>query len=84
MRNATRETDMKRIALAALCFAAPAAFADGQNEELIDEYEIRLSEMEVIEVTAEKSPVAIDDELDPDIEAILERAEALEEDAAEE
>ena len=75
---------MKQIAIAAMCVAASAAFADGQNDGMIDELEVRLADMEVIDVTAEKSPVGSDDELDADIEAILEQAEALEEDAAEE
>ena len=55
---------------------------DDQSEELIDETVIRLADMEVIDVTSEKKPIESEDELDADIEAILEAAEALEEDGA--
>ncbi len=75
---------MKRVLFATLCLAASAVYADGQDGEMIDELEVRLSEIEVIDVMVEKSPVASDDELDADIEAILEQTEALEKDDAEE
>ena len=75
---------MKRLALATLCLAATAVYADDQGEEIIDELEVRLAEMEVIDVTSEKRPVESDEELDADIEAILEGAEALEDDEGEE
>ena len=73
---------MKPIALATLCLAATAVYADDQSEELIDETVIRLADMEVIDVTSEKKPIESEEELDVDIEAILEEAEALEKDDA--
>ena len=73
---------MKRMVLATLCLAATAVYADDEGEEIIDETVIRLSEMEVINVTSEKKPVASEETLDADIEAILDEAEALEEDEA--
>ena len=75
---------MIRIALATLCLAATAVYANGQSEELIDETAIRLADMEVIDVTSEKKPIEGDEELDADIEAILDEAESLEEDEADE
>ena len=66
-----------------MCLAATAVYADDQSDELIDETVIRLADMEVIDVTSEKRPVESDEELDADIEAILEGAEALEEDEGE-
>ena len=61
-----------------LFIAASAASADTESEGVIDELEVRLSEIEVIDVTTEKQPVDTGDELDADIEDILENLEALE------
>ena len=76
---------MKRLATLAVCLLGGIAFADDANdEEIIDELEVRLSEIEVIDVTSEKSPGADDQDVDAEIEAILDEAEALEsEDTAE-
>ena len=71
---------MKRLVLATLCLAATVVYADGQSEEVIDELEIRLSEMEVIDVTAEKQPAESQDPVDEDIEALLDELDAIEDD----
>ncbi len=73
---------MKRLIIAAMCLAGGLALAqedDGQqNEGLIEEMQIRLSEMELINVTAEKTPVESSEDIDSEIESILVDAEALE------
>ena len=76
---------MKQLAIVALCLGSGIALAENaDDEELIDELEVRLSEIEVIDVTAEKTPVDTQQDLDADIEAILEKADELEaEDTAE-
>ncbi len=73
---------MKRLIIAAMCLAGGLALAqedDGkQNEGRIEEMQIRLSEMDLINVTAEKTPVASSEDIDSEIESILVDAEALE------
>ena len=70
---------MKLLAIVAVCLVGGLATADGANDaEIIDELEVRLSEIEVIDVTAEKSPGEDSGDIDADIEAILDEAEALE------
>jgi hypothetical protein len=74
---------MKTLIIAVACLAGGLAMAqdDGEeSEEVIEEMQIRLSEMEQIIVTAEKSPAATDEAADSEIDAILADAEALEDD----
>ena len=73
---------MKRLIARALCLACTAAMAE--DEAVIDELEVRLSEIEVIDVTSEKEPVESPEVLDEDVDALLEELEALEADEAEE
>ena len=79
---------MKRLIIAAMCFACGLALADQsdetQTEGPIEEMQIRLTAMEQIDVTAEKTPVESKEEFDSEIESILDDAEALETDEAEE
>jgi hypothetical protein len=51
---------------------------EAQTEEPIEEMQIRLSAMEQIDVTAEKTPVVSSEEFDSEIESILLDADALE------
>ena len=73
---------MKRIMIATLCLAGGLALAqenDGkQSEGTIEEMQIRLAAMEQIDVTAEKTPVQSNEDLDSEIESILLDAEVLE------
>jgi len=73
---------MKKLIIAAMCLAGGLALAqeDGEKktEEPIEEMQIRLTAMEEINVTAEKTPVESSEDLDSEIEAILTDAEALE------
>jgi len=73
---------MKILIIAAMCLAGGLALAqeddEKQNEGLIEEMQIRLSEMELINVTAEKTPVESSEDIDSEIESILVDAEALE------
>ena len=72
---------MKRLIIAAMCLAGGLVFAqddENQTEEIIEEMQIRLTAMEQIDVTAEKTPVESSEDLDSEIEAILLDAEALE------
>ena len=73
---------MKRLIIAAMCLAGSLALAqeedENQTEGPIEEMQIRLTAMEQIDVTAEKTPVESSEDLDSEIEAILLDAEALE------
>ncbi len=73
---------MKILIIAAMCLAGGLALAqedDGkQTEGLIEEMQIRLTAMEEINVTAEKTPVESSEDFDSEIESILADAEALE------
>ncbi len=73
---------MKRIIIAAMCLAGGLALAqendEKQTEGLIEEMQIRLTVMEQIDVTAEKTPVESSEDFDSEIESILVDAEALE------
>ena len=73
---------MKTIFIAAVCLISGLALAqdDGEEEEIIEEMQVRLSEMEQIIVTAEKSPVVGDEVSDSEIDEILSEAEDLEDD----
>lgn len=73
---------MKRLIIAAMCLAGGLALAqedDGkQAEGPIEELQIRLTAMEQIVVTAEKTLVESGEDFDSEIESILADAEALE------
>lgn len=69
---------MKKVFALAFCFSATAAIAD--DDAAIDELEVRLSEIEVIDVTSEKKPIESTQETDADIDALLEELEAIEAD----
>ena len=79
---------MKRLIIAAMCFAGSLALADQsdetQTEGPIEDLQIRLTTMEQINVTAEKTPVESSEDVDSEIESILVDAEALETEEAEE
>ncbi len=73
---------MKRLIIAAMCLAGGLALAQEDDEKetegLIEEMQIRLTVMEQIDVTAEKTPVESSEDFDSEIESILADAEALE------
>jgi len=74
---------MKKTVFAVLCLAASFAWAqDGDGDEDntgdVEKVDLRVSVLEVIDVTAEKAPAVSADEPDADIDAILDEAEALE------
>ncbi len=73
---------MKRLIIAAMCLTCGPALADQgdetQTEGPIEELQIRLTAMEQIIVTAEKTPVESSDDFDSEIDSILLDAEALE------
>ncbi len=73
---------MKRLIIAAMCLAGGLALAqeddEKQTEGLIEEMQIRLTVMEQIDVTAEKTPVESSEDFDSEIESILVDAEAIE------
>ena len=74
---------MRTILVSLLLMTAGVAWAedaDVAGAVAVDQLNERLSVIEVIDVTAEKPPLAIDEESDPDIDAILDEAENLEED----
>ena len=72
---------MKRLIIAAMCLACGLAWAqddEKQEEGPIEEMQIRLTAMEQIDVTAEKTPVESSEDFDSEIESILLDADALE------
>ncbi len=74
---------MKKTLIALFCLAAGAAWADDESDaatETLSEVELRVSVFENIDVTAEKPPSASVEAPAAEIAAILEEAEALEED----
>ena len=74
-------TTMKKAILAVTCLVAGGAWADDADLSravAVDEIDERISVIEVIDVTAEKPPAA-EARPDPEIDAILEAADALEE-----
>lgn len=74
---------MKKTVFAALCMATSLAWAQDGNEteaEANEKVDLRVSVLEVIDVTAEKTPAVSADESNADIDAILDEAEALEDD----
>ena len=79
---------MKMLIIAVMCLAGGLALADEgdekQTEGPIEEMQIRLTAMEQIDVTAEKTLVESSEDLDSEIESILLDAEVLEAEEAEE
>ncbi len=79
---------MKILIIAAMCLAGGLALADEgdekQTEGPIEEMQIRLTAMEQIIVTAEKTPIESSDNFDSEIESILLDAALLEAEEAEE
>ncbi len=79
---------MKMIIIAAMCLTCGLALAEEgdetQTEGPIEELQIRLAAMELIVVTAEKTPVDTGADVDSEIESILLDADALETGEAEE
>jgi len=84
----SEEVTMKILIIAVMCLAGGLALADegdeAQTEGPIEEMQIRLTAMEQIDVTAEKTLVESSEDLDSEIESILDDAEALEAEEAEE
>jgi len=83
----SEEVTMKILIIAAMCLTGGLASADEgdetQTEGPIEEMQIRLAAMELIVVTAEKTPVESSADVDSEIESILLDAEALEGEEAE-
>ena len=79
---------MKRLIIAAMCLTCGLALAEEGDETKtegpIEEIQIRLTTMEQINVTAEKTPAESSEDFDSEIESILLDAEALEAGEAEE
>ena len=78
---------MRKTVIAVFCFAASLAWAQDSDEtktDVVEAVDVRLSVIEVIDVTAEKAPVESTHEPDEDIDAILDEAEALDEEYASE
>ena len=79
---------MKILIIAAMCLAGGLALAEEgdetQTEGPIEEIQVRLEAMEQIIVTAEKTPVGLNENIDSEIDSILLDAEALEAGEAEE
>lgn len=74
---------MRKILLAVFSLAAGLAWAQESNDTNAGDdnaVDLRVSVLEVIDVTAEKTPAATADESDAELDAILDEAEALEED----
>jgi hypothetical protein len=73
---------MRKLFLAVFSLMAGVAWAQDGNETKTEDdnkVDLRVSVLEVIDVTAEKTPAASADEPDADIDAILDEAAALEE-----
>lgn len=75
---------MKRLFIAGIWLVGGLALADSdEKQEAVDMVQVRLSEIENIDVSAEKTPVEATENLDSEIESILDEASALEEEQAE-
>ena len=75
---------MKRLFIAGLWLVGGLALADSdEQQEAVDLVQVRLSEIENIDVSSEKTPVEATENLDREIESILDEASALEEEQAE-
>ena len=77
---------MKRtaITMAILCFTASSAWAQDASDDTASdsaEVDLRVNVFEVINVTAEKPASDAAEVIDSELAAILDEAEALEEDA---
>ena len=71
---------MKKLLVAVFCVTANTAWT--QDSEVVavkeaDKVDLYVSVIENIDVTAEKEPLPLEDDLDVDIAAILDEAEAL-------
>lgn len=79
---------MRKTVLAVFCLAASLAWgqdSDDTKTDVVESVDVRLSVIEVIDVTAEKELVESVDEPDADIDTILDEADELEkEDPSEE
>lgn len=89
--NATAKMRLPTVevfAVAVICLMSGLAVAEGEHETTvtleIEEVGQRLAEIERIEVTAEKTPVQSTKDVDAEIDAILEAAEAIEQDESDE
>ena len=74
---------MKKTVFTVFCLAASFAWAQEGDEtkaEDIERVDLRVSVIENIDVTAEKTPAVSADEPDADIDAILDEVAALEDD----
>jgi len=73
---------MKTLIIAAMCLAGGLALAqeddEQQTEGPIEEMQIRLTTIEQIDVTAEKTPDESSEDFDSEIESILLDAEVIE------
>ena len=74
--------------IAVICFLAAGLACAGEESdeetETASQVDLRVSVIENIEVTSDKAPSQDAEELHPDIEAILEEADAVEEDLEQE
>ncbi len=78
---------MKTLIFAAFCLAAGSGWAQDTDENKIEETEkvdLRMSVIESIVVTAEKTLVVSTDEPDEDIDAILGEVESLDKEESQE
>ena len=76
---------MRKTLVTFCCFAAGLAWADeDENTESVSQVDLRVSVIENIEVTSDKAPSPDAEKLHPDIEAILEEADELEEEPVQE
>lgn len=80
------EGTMKRLFIAGIWLVGGFALADSGDEKqgVIDMVQVRLSEIENIDVSVEKIPVDATEDLDSEIESILDEANALEAEQEEE
>ena len=80
-----QEVTMKRLFIAGIWLVGGLALADSGDEKqgVVEMVQVRLSEIENIDVSAEKIPVEATESLDSEIESILDEASALEAEQAE-
>lgn len=72
---------MTKILIAALLTMSAAVWAQSSEETVAgetDEVDLYISVIENIDVTAEKTPLLLDDDLDADVATILDEVDALE------
>jgi len=78
---------MNKIIIAAIYLTASITWAQDADESEVDETEkvdLRMSVIESIVVTADKTPLVVTSKLDEEIDAILDEAEALEDEESDE